>query len=104
MLKILPCPANHVSVHPPLSIILIGATLLMTRRGLRGFIQFSLFADAYNVDRGNPKFKLSFLGEFRMFPRRLPYPCNPPTKHPEIFSDSDLPLLMIRRRREEERS
>jgi hypothetical protein len=33
MLKICPCPANQVSVHPPLSQIRIGATLLIINFG-----------------------------------------------------------------------
>ena len=33
MLKIFPYSANHVSVHPPLSQMRIGATLLITRSG-----------------------------------------------------------------------
>src|SRR3989304_10208626 len=35
MLKIFPCPANQVSVQPPLLQTRIGATLLMTRKGGR---------------------------------------------------------------------
>ena len=36
MLKILPYFANHVSVHPPLSQMRMGATLLTMRTGFMG--------------------------------------------------------------------
>src|SRR4051812_18331608 len=44
MLKIRPWPANHVSVHPPLSQIRMGATLLIVRM-IRGGVVVGMTGD-----------------------------------------------------------